>query len=69
MDLSNDQLKLEGIAWLDFLRSVPLSKEGSGSLASRIILFGQYLDNLSHQDGDIRLIDNFLLYEKSKQHA
>jgi hypothetical protein len=64
-----DRLTREGIAWLEFLRLPPLREEGSGSLAGRIILFGQYLDNLSHHDGDFSVIDDFLLYEKSEQRA
>jgi hypothetical protein len=64
-----DRLTREGIAWLEFLGLPPLREEGSGSLAGRIILFGQYLDNLSHHDGDFSVIDDFLLYEKSEQRA
>jgi hypothetical protein len=64
-----DRLTREGIAWLEFLGLPPLREEGSGSLAGRIILFGQYLDNLSHQCGDLSVIDDFLLYEKIEQRA
>jgi hypothetical protein len=52
----DDRLTREGIAWLEFLRSMPCREAGCSSLASRIILFGQYLDDLPHQDGDIGLI-------------
>jgi hypothetical protein len=61
-----DALTREGIEWLAFLRSTPLSEEGGGSLASRIILFGQSLDDAPHQDGDICVVNKPLLNEKLK---
>jgi hypothetical protein len=63
------RLTREGIAWLEFLGSASFREEGGGSLTSRIILFGEYLDHLPHENGDISVIDDFLLYEKGEKRA
>lgn len=52
-----DILAREGIAWLDFLRSVPLGEEGGSSMARKVILFGQSLRDLSHQDSNVGGLD------------
>jgi hypothetical protein len=61
-----DVLTREGVEWLAFLRSAPLSEEGGGSLARRIVLFGQSLRDLSHHDGNVGVVNQSLLDKKIK---
>jgi hypothetical protein len=63
---NKDTLTREGIEWLNFLRSVSLREEDGGSLARRIILFGQSLRNMPHHDGDVGVVNEPLLNEEIK---
>ncbi len=64
-----ERLTRDGIAWLEFLRSPAIGKEVGGPTVRMIVLFGQYLNDVPHQNGDVGVIDDFLLYEKLQQRS